>query len=129
MAFVVDSSGSIRRKYWKLMKLFMRDVVERLKPSSSGSRMALMLYSSKPKLSFTFNTLLGKDINQKNILKYIDAMPHLRGLTFIDKALKLANEEIFSAKGGMRPEVKRVRINFIGVGKALLQLERSHGAT
>ena len=56
-------------------------------------------------------------------------MPHLRGLTFIDKALKLANEEIFSAKGGMRPEVKRVRINFIGVGKALLQLERSHGAT
>ena len=91
------------------MKEFMREVVEKLKPSASGTHMALSLYSTVPKLSFVFNTMLGKDLNQKNIIKFIDAMPHLRGFTYIDKALKQANEEIFSLKGGMRPEVKRVR--------------------
>ena len=91
------------------MKEFMKDVVERLNIGDSGTRMALSLYSSKPKISFTFKTLLGSDLNKENLKKYIEAMRHLRGFTFIDKALEQANEKIFSAKGGMRPEVKKVR--------------------
>ena len=108
VAFLLDSSGSISRRNWKLLLAFVRDAIDAFDVSQKGSHIASVSYSTKPVVDFRFNTLVGDKLNGRELHKIVDRIRHQRGFTFIDKALALANKEIFSATGGMRKEVKKV---------------------
>lgn len=108
LAFVLDSSGSISRSNWKRLLAFVKDAISSLNVSPKGSHVASVSYSSYPKVDFRFNTLTNDKLNAKELRKFVDAIKHQRGFTYIDRALKLANEELFSDKGGMRQAVRKV---------------------
>ena len=108
VAFLIDSSGSIGRRNWKLLLDFIKDSVEAFNVSPSGSHVASISYASRAVLDFRFNTLTGDKLNPVELNKLVDRIKHQRGYTYIDRALLLANKEIFSERGGMRQAVRKV---------------------
>lgn len=109
IAFVVDASDSIGRFNWNIKKYFIKQVTDNFRISEDGVHVAILTYSSNTDLLLKFNTLSGNDLNSENINKYVDKMQWTRGYTFIDKALDLANSQIFDKSAGMRDNVPKVR--------------------
>lgn len=108
LAFLIDSSGSITRGNWKLLKAFIKDTIDAFDVSPKGTHIASVSYSTRAIVDYRFNTLIGDKLNVPGLHKFVDRIRHQRGFTYIDRALALANKEIFSEKGGMRQEVKKV---------------------
>ena len=108
LAFIVDSSGSISRRNWALMRKFLKEVVDEFDISPSGTHVAAVAYSTNPQVVFKFNTLQGAQLNVDEVNKKLDRMPHQRGFTYIDRALRLADEQVFNVKDGMRRDVTKV---------------------
>lgn len=109
VAFLIDSSGSIRPKDWINMRTFIKQVVEAIDVSQDGSHVAAISYSSTPTVDFKFNSFTGAKLNPTDINLKIDSIRHKRHYTYIDRALKLANQELFTTAGGMRDSVKKVK--------------------
>ncbi|KAK3737699.1 hypothetical protein QZH41_008038 [Actinostola sp. cb2023] len=112
VAFLIDSSGSIRRSQWPVMLSFVKKIIGSLEISPQGSHVAAVSYSTDPKVDFTFNSFTGDQLNQEEINNAIDSIRHMRGYTFIDKALKLVNQDVFTTAGGMRNAVKKMLFVF-----------------
>lgn len=109
MALLLDSSGSIGRRNWKKVQKFAKDVVDIYDISEKGTHIAILPYSTNPVIEIKFNKYKGAQLNGVNIKRDIDNFKLQRGLTFIDKALKLANEELFTEEAGMRKNIRKVR--------------------
>ena len=109
VAFLVDSSGSIGRSRWPLMKEFVKKVTNVFNVGPDGTHIAVIAYSTNAKLEFTFNTLSGAQITAEEYGKRIDKIGFQRGFTYIDKALIMADEQVFTSSAGMRPGVSQVR--------------------
>ena len=109
IAFIVDSSGSIGRTNWERTKRFLKALVSRLDVSPSAAHIAAIAYSTRPEVVMRFNGVQGtSQVNQK-----LDGMRFQRGFTYIDKALLLADSDLFQASTGMRsnaPKVSRIGI-------------------
>ena len=104
IAFVVDSSGSIGRSNWERVKRFLKALVSKLDVSPSATHLAVISYSTNPKVELRFNGLQDNDeVNRK-----LDDMIWQRGLTYTDKALQLANRDLFQVSNGMRSRVPKV---------------------
>ena len=106
IAFIIDSSGSIGRKNWERMKRFVKSVVSKLDVSSSATHVAAIAYSTNPKVVMLFSEVQATD----EVNRRIDGMGWQRGYTYIDKALLLADREVFQASKGMRSSVAKVSI-------------------
>ena len=110
IAFIVDSSGSIGRRNWGRMLEFLKRMVEALNVGPNKTHIAVIAYSSKAVLEFPFNKLKGTDVTVQEYGKLIDGIRFQRGFTFIDKALLLAESDVFTTAAGMRPELPQVRL-------------------
>ena len=106
ITFIIDSSGSIGRKNWERMKRFVKTVVSKLDVSSSATHIAAIAYSTNPEVVMLFNEVQATD----EVNRRIDGMRWQRGYTYIDKALLLADREVFQASKGMRSSVAKVSI-------------------
>ena len=104
IAFVVDSSGSIGRTNWERMKRFLKALVSRLDVSPSTAHIAAIAYSNSAEVVMMFNGVQGT--NQINQL--LDGMRFQRGFTYTDKALLLADSDLFQFSTGMRSNVPKV---------------------
>ena len=104
IAFIIDSSGSIGRINWERMKRFLKAIVSKLHVSNSATQVASIAYSDNSKVEIRFNDFQATDvINGK-----IDQMNWQRGFTYTDKALLLADSDLFQTSNGMRPGVPKV---------------------
>ena len=110
LGLIVDGSGSISRTNWGKTKEFLINITKEFELSEKGSHVSIMVYSTNPKLDVKFNTFPGARHNTINLEKAIRDLGRARGSTFIDKALKLANEEMFTTASGMRTDVQRVSL-------------------
>lgn len=108
VAFLVDSSGSIGRSRWPKMLNFLKEVIKKFNVGPDATHVAVVAYSTNPKLEFTFGTLSGADITEEKYGQLIDKIRFQRGFTYIDKALKMADEQVFIPNAGMRPTVPKV---------------------
>ena len=110
MAFLVDSSGSIGLSIarWLKMLNFLKAVVKEFNVGPDATHVAVVAYSTNPQLVFTFGTLSGADFMEKMYGQIIDMIPFQGGFTYIDKALKMADEQVFIPSAGMRPTVLKV---------------------
>ena len=104
IGFVIDSSGSIGRSNWGRMKRFLKAMVSKLDVSPSATHISAIAYSNNPELVYQFNNQQG--INEVN--GAFDGMRWQRGFTFTDKALLLANSDLFQTGNGMRSYVAKV---------------------
>ena len=108
IAFIVDSSGSISRRNWVRMKNFLKEMTKSFQVGPDGAHVAIVAYSTKPVVSLRFSDLQGSKLNTIEVEKVINKLPHQRGFTFIDKALRKSEQEVFTVAAGMRPNVPRV---------------------
>ena len=108
VAFIVDSSGSIGRRKWPLVLDFLKNVINELNVGPDGTHVAVVAYSTNAKLEFPFNAVSGDEISADEYGKRIDRIRFQRGYTYIDKALKLANEQVFVTSAGMKSDVPKV---------------------
>ena len=104
----MDSSGSIGRRRWPLLLDFLKKVINEFNIGPDGTHVAVVAYSTNPKLEFPFNAVSGDEITAEEYGKRIDRIRFQRGFTYIDKALKLANEQVFVTSAGMRSDVPKV---------------------
>ena len=109
VAFIVDSSGSIGRRNWVKMLQFVKDMVKAFNVGPQKTHIAVIAYSTGSKVEFKFNTLTGSAVTEEGYYRLIERIRFQRGYTFIDKALALANEQIFTTVSGMRPYLPQVR--------------------
>ena len=108
VAFIVDSSGSIGRRNWLKMLQFLKDMVKAFNVGPDKTHVAVLAYSTGANVEFRFNRLTGAAVTEEGYYGLIDRIRFQRGYTFIDKALLLADREIFTTAAGMRPELPQV---------------------
>ncbi|XP_048583231.1 uncharacterized protein LOC5507629 isoform X2 [Nematostella vectensis] len=110
LALVLDSSGSIGRRNWVKVKRFAKDVIDYYDVSEKGTHIGIVMYSTDASVKMHFNKYSGAEMNNVNIKRDIDELRLERGLTFIDKALKISAEKLFTEKNGMRLNRKKVAL-------------------
>ena len=115
VAFLIDSSGSIGFANWFKLQRLLIGLLKYINVGSEGTRVAMVAYSDDAVVIFKFNTLEGSEITLENYAGLISKMKWMKGLTYIDKGLLLAKDEIFTEEGGMRPDVVKVRVDKSGM--------------
>ena len=108
VAVLMDSSGSISRRNFQVFKRFIKSIITGFEVSEDHTHIAIIEYSTKASVQLKFNDFTGRALNRNNVKGRVNRIPHRRGKTFIDRALRLANEEVFTEKAGMRDWVKKV---------------------
>ena len=87
---------------------FLKKVINVFNVGPDGTHVAVIAYSTNAKLEFAFNTLSGAQITAEEYGNLIDNIAFQRGFTYIDKALIMADEQVFTTNAGMRPGVSQV---------------------
>lgn len=115
-AFILDGSGSISKENWGRIKEFVKRTISAFDVSPEGSHFALLEYSNEPKVYLRFNDFTNAQLNSVNVKRKVEEIIQSGGQTFIDKALILADQEIFTPEAGLRPGVKQVNpMDFQGI--------------
>ena len=111
--FLVDSSSDIDPDDWKRILLYMRNTIDALKnisPTRYGTRIGVVSYASRPRMHFDFNFLWGPNINRDVLKGLVNSLYRLPGTDRrIDIAVDFTRENLFSPRGGARPNSRRVR--------------------
>lgn len=100
--FVIDSSLCDDLRNWESLLNFVQALVSFFNVSPSGGRIALISFSSDAKVDLKFNTLSGSGLNSVQVNRLVGNLQCRIGLRRIDKALDLAEKEVFSPDGGVR---------------------------
>jgi hypothetical protein len=115
VGLLLDASGSIGSRRWKQVVTFTQLLVNSFDVSQEGSHVALLLYSTKTSIEVAFNTFRGADLNAANINAKMAAVNYRnwKGLTYIDRGLKRASDELFREENGMRTskDIKKVTLS------------------
>lgn len=73
------------------------------------THIAIIAYSTNAVLEFTFDALKGSKVTEAGYYSLIDKIRYQGGYTYIDRALILADKQVFIRGAGMRPELPQVR--------------------
>lgn len=103
IGFIVDSSNSLRREYGK-EKEFVKSLASNFKISANGSRAGVITFSWHADHSVKLKDHSGLS----TFLSAVDGLPLFGHTTRIDKALKLAKREMFTAENGARAGVPKL---------------------
>ena len=76
--------------------------------SEDHTHIAIIEYSTKASVQLKFNDLTGPYLSKEAVESVVDRIPHTRGFTYIDRALKKADEEVFTYDAAMRNYAKKV---------------------
>ncbi|KAM7440987.1 hypothetical protein ABFA07_009879 [Porites harrisoni] len=106
VVFVVDSSGSIGRRNFKRELQFVKQVASTFKMGPKQSQIAVISYSDDAKVDIRF----GEYSNVNDFNAAVDLVKHQRQRTRIDKALHLANTQVFTQDGGARSGIAKVMV-------------------
>ena len=97
VAFIVDSSGSLRSEYHKEKK-FVKMMIESFGLGLSTTRAGIITFSHVAELSVK----LSEHDSLNDFKAAVDALPMMGSNTRIDKALQLTLAEFFSPNNGAR---------------------------
>ena len=120
IAFIVDSSGSISKRNWLKMKEFLWATINQFVIRDYAAHVAIIAYSTTPKVELKFNQL-GNRLKASEVWRIVQTIRHQYGFTFIDKALRLAEREVFTEASGMRKNVPKV-FRVFGITNTLYSL-------
>ena len=109
IAFILDSSGSIMKDEFSEARNFVKAIMETLTVSRESSHVGVMIYSNEARIMARFNEIQ----SNKELEDELDNLPHLRGKTRIDLALRLANAQLFTGSGGMRRSTSVAKVAMV----------------
>ncbi|XP_047125173.1 collagen alpha-6(VI) chain isoform X3 [Hydra vulgaris] len=105
VAFILDSSGSLKTEYQK-EKNFLKTLAAMFGISPNGSRVGVITFSFHAQLSIKLNSF--SDLSSFNAA--VDNIPLMGLTTRIDRALRLAQNEMFTLENGGRIGVTKLII-------------------
>jgi uncharacterized protein YegL len=108
VAFLIDSSGSVGRRNWVRLLTFVTSTISKLNVGPTATHIAIVRYSSAAEVDFTFRTLTGSRVSAASYNKVIKGLRWQRGFTYIDRAIVMADRQVFTPAGGMRANVPKV---------------------
>uniref|UniRef100_A0A3P9PG06 VWFA domain-containing protein n=1 Tax=Poecilia reticulata TaxID=8081 RepID=A0A3P9PG06_POERE len=98
IVFLIDSSGSIGEENIRIIRAFLRNVIQNLDIGPDKVQVGLALYANSPKKEF----LLKDHMDRTAVLDAVEQIAFLRGGTNTGKALDFIREEYFTAEAGSR---------------------------
>ncbi len=101
----MDSSGSVKRNHLK-EKEFVKALADTFSISKDGCRAAVITFNSKAAINVRFSD----HETVADFQKAVDGLPEPTGKTRIDKALKLAKDELLLSKNGARENVPKLLV-------------------
>ena len=105
VAFLLDSSASLRESNFMSQKNIVKQVIRDIYPVSvDGNRIGVIRYSDDAKIEVNFNEYF----TNKDLYTSVDSIPFTRGGSRIDKALKLARDQLFTVANGARNDAEKV---------------------
>lgn len=90
---------------------FTTSIIDELDISPSGVRVAVITYGENATIVLKFNDLQGKQDNRDELKRFINTLTPMRGTPRIDRALQVAERELFTTEAGSRPGVPKVTIS------------------
>ena len=109
MAFVVDRTKSVRPENFKLVKGFLLEICDALSIGPNATHTGFVLFAKSPNVLNTFAD--SQYYSSESVHHLIQNIPeNLGSRTFIDRALKAANNSLFTDEGGDRPDFPNVLI-------------------
>jgi uncharacterized protein YegL len=132
LIFILDGSSSVGPKNFTVAKSFINSIVDKFKVSPKGVKVALLQYSTSPRLEFNLNDHKTK----QGVTKAVKNIEWILGDTHTALALKAANKQIVKpaalAKGRGKRRSRFVIVitdgdpqDFKKVPKAVKQLVKS----
>ena len=103
LGFILDSSGSISKIEHDEEKDFLKQIASHFKISVNGSHEAVISFSANAELVIKLN----EHKDQASFEAAVDRIPLTRGYTRIDKALRVAKDELFAESNGARKSVSK----------------------
>ena len=97
LGFILDSSGSLKEDYAR-EKYFLKTLVRHIGIGESASRAGVITFSFFAKHSIKLNDYF----NRNAFSAAVDAIPFMGYTTMIDRALRLAQNEMFKVGNGAR---------------------------
>ena len=104
--FVIDTSGSIRRRRWPLVQQFVKDVISKMEVGLNRARIGVISYADDAIFRFSLDQYSSK----KDILTAIDRLPYTGGKTNTADALEMLTTDMFTSGNGDRDDVDNVAI-------------------
>ncbi|XP_044311620.1 collagen alpha-6(VI) chain-like isoform X2 [Varanus komodoensis] len=98
IVFLVDESSRIGQGNFHLIRVFLLTVISALDIAPDNVRVALVLYSDKPRLEFSLDTFEDKS----EILNYVKRLPYRGGQAYMGAALDFLSKKVFTKAAGSR---------------------------
>ncbi|XP_015669852.1 collagen alpha-6(VI) chain-like [Protobothrops mucrosquamatus] len=98
IVFLVDESTRIGQKNFQLIRTFLLKIINALEIASDDVRVALVLYSDKPRLEFSLNTFEDKS----EVMNYLKRLPYRGGQTYTGAAIDFLKKKVFTKRAGSR---------------------------
>ena len=92
VVFVVDSSGSIGSKNWKIAVQFIIDVMKGLKVSPEGTHVSVITFSTEVEISFGLNVYF----SMSNIELVVFDLVYMAGVTNTADGIKAMHQLVLS---------------------------------
>lgn len=105
MVIVLDSSGSITRKQFKIEKKFATDLVKRFEISNKKTNVALAAFSQYTQITRTFQN----NVSLKSVLKAIDELHYEGAASRLDLAFDVVKFTLLDTRKGARDHTKGVK--------------------
>lgn len=101
LAFIVDSSGSIRSSRFEDVKEFISNITSNMEISQDKTRVGIISFSDDASLQIRLDQYGRKE----DLMQAIKGLPYLRGRTHTASALRMMREELFQVNNGDRTNV------------------------
>ena len=109
MAFVVDRTQSVGLENFRLLKGFVLELCDALIIGPEATHTGVILFDKTPEVLNTFAD--SEYYSGGSVHRLVQSIPdNLGSRTYIDRALKAANDKLFTEEGGDRPEFPNVLI-------------------
>jgi len=103
VGFILDSSGSLTHHYSQ-EKQFLNSIATLFHISEKGTRASVITFSHQAELSVKFNDFF----DDRKFTSRVMGIPLMASVTRIDRALKLAQKEMFTVANGMRKNLPNI---------------------
>lgn len=108
VAFLIDSSASLREGNFMGQLSVVKQIIRDIYPVSvDGNRIGVIRYSDDAKIEVNFNDYF----TNQALYNSVDSISYTGGGSRIDRALKLARDQLFTVANGARDDAKKVRIS------------------
>ena len=102
LGFILDSSGSVGRRNWRRMKDFTKNLISNITKMNNNTRISIIVFGTNPVMEITFDEPYSPE--------RVNNLRHLKGYTFIDRALRMAAQVMFTEENGMRRHSIKVNV-------------------